>query len=121
MLVMTKKAKTALFIFAAVVLICAGWAVERFEKDAYIIETSADEEDIPYSSDAEPVISDKININSAGKEELVRLKGIGEALAERIIKYREENGVFGSPEDIMKVSGISAGKFEEFRDDICAE
>lgn len=48
----------------------------------------------------------QVNINSATKEELMTLPSIGEVRAEAIIKYREENGGFQSPEDLQKVSGI---------------
>lgn len=60
----------------------------------------------------------KVNINTAGKEELMTLKGIGEARAEDIIRYREENGPFGTIEDIMKVSGIKEAAFNKIKDDI---
>lgn len=60
----------------------------------------------------------KVNINTAGKEELMTLKGIGEARAEDIIRYREQNGPFQTIEDIMKVSGIKNAAFEKIKDDI---
>ncbi len=60
----------------------------------------------------------RVNINTAGKEELMTLKGIGEARAEDIIRYREENGPFGTIEDIMKVSGIKEAAFNKIKDDI---
>ena len=53
-----------------------------------------------------------INLNSATKDELIRLPGIGEAIAERIILYREENGPFVSIEDLMNIKGIGSKKFE---------
>ncbi|MEJ2285595.1 MAG: helix-hairpin-helix domain-containing protein [Desulfobacterales bacterium] len=48
----------------------------------------------------------KININTASAEELVQLKGIGPGHAAKIVAYREKNGPFKMPEDLMQVSGI---------------
>ncbi len=59
-----------------------------------------------------------VNINTADKEKLTTLTGIGESTAEKIIKYREENGYFNSIEDIMNVSGIGESKFNSIKDDI---
>ncbi len=57
-----------------------------------------------------------VNINTAGVEELQELPGVGEATAEAIVRDREQNGPFSSPEDIMRVSGIGEKKFERMRD-----
>ncbi len=57
-----------------------------------------------------------VNVNTAGKEELATLPGIGESLAERIIQEREENGPFAQVEDLLRVSGIGEKKLEELRD-----
>ena len=46
------------------------------------------------------------------------LTGIGEAKAESIIRYREENGGFQRIEDLMEISGIKEGVFEKIKDDI---
>ncbi len=60
----------------------------------------------------------KVNINTASMEELMTLTGIGEAKAESIIRYREENGGFQSIEDLMEIGGIKEGVFEKIKDDI---
>ncbi len=63
----------------------------------------------------------KININSAGVEELVKLERVGEKYAQRIVEYREANGPFEKPEDIMKVKGISSKIWEANKDRIAVE
>ena len=64
-------------------------------------------------------ISDgKVNLNKASKEELMTLSGIGEAKAEAIIRYREENGSFRTIEDIMEIEGIKEGVFRKIEDQI---
>lgn len=60
----------------------------------------------------------KVNINTAGKEELMTLNGIGEAKAQSILDYREANGGFGSTEELMEIEGIKEGVFNKIKDDI---
>jgi len=48
----------------------------------------------------------KVDLNHAGVEELVRLPGVGEVVAKRIVSYREENGAFQAKEELMNVRGI---------------
>lgn len=54
-----------------------------------------------------------ININSASKQELESLVGIGPALAERIINYRNEKGKFNSIEELLDVNGIGENKYKD--------
>ena len=63
----------------------------------------------------------KVNINKATVEELCFLKRIGPSYAQRIVDYREQNGPFEKPEDIMKVRGIGLKTFEANKDMITCE
>ena len=60
----------------------------------------------------------KVNLNTATKEELMTLRGVGEAKAADIVKYRESHGGFQKIEDIMKISGIKDAAFQKIKDDI---
>lgn len=59
-----------------------------------------------------------VNINTANVEELKKLRGIGPAMAQRIIDYREANGSFQAPEDIMQVKGIGKAKYAKLKEQI---
>ena len=58
----------------------------------------------------------RISINTASKEELMTLKGIGEKTAEAIIEYRNVNGFFINIIDIKNVKGIGDRKYEAIKD-----
>ena len=63
----------------------------------------------------------KININTASAEELAQLKGIGPSHAAKIVAYREKNGPFKMPEDLMQVSGIGQKTLEANQENIIVE
>ena len=100
------------------------------DSDKLVIPTLADTEAMVIPSDGKvrefgvgsgdpKTESGKVNINTAGVEELCTLSGIGEARAKVIISYRDSNGPFGSIEDIMNVSGIKQASFDRIKNDIC--
>ncbi|MEZ3485478.1 MAG: ComEA family DNA-binding protein [Lachnospiraceae bacterium] len=60
----------------------------------------------------------KISLNTASKEQLMTLNGIGEAKAASIIRYREEHGGFRKIEELMEVEGIKEGVFNKVKDQI---
>ena len=69
-------------------------------------------------SETEEQAAGLININTADAAELMKLKGVGEKTAEKIIEYRAQTP-FEKPEDIMNVKGIGEKKFEDIKDHIC--
>ena len=83
------------------------------EKKEEVKEETKDKQD-----DNSKVEEDKtlVSINTATKEELMTLPGIGESKADNIIKYREEYGKFEHLEDIKKVSGIGDSAYSKIKD-----
>jgi competence protein ComEA len=65
--------------------------------------------------------SQKININTALAEELMNLKGVGVKKAKAIIEFRESNGPFKTPEDLIRVPGIGPKTFEANKNRIIVE
>ena len=63
----------------------------------------------------------KVNLNTAGIEELTTLSGIGESKAKSILQYREKVGAFQKIEELKKVSGIGEAMFERVKDQITVE
>ena len=63
------------------------------------------------ASQIEQMQIEKIDLNTADVSTLSQLPGIGEGLAERIIRYREEHGGFRSAEELMQVKGIGENTF----------
>src|SRR3990167_3616300 len=60
----------------------------------------------------------KINVNTAGYEELQQITGVGPVLAQRILDWRNANGLFYEIEDIKQVSGIGDATFEKMKNEI---
>jgi competence protein ComEA len=72
----------------------------------------------PLSAGAGAVVDGRVRVNQADAAELDMLPGVGPVLAERIVGYRDENGPFGSVEDLLDVPGIGESKLAAMRESI---
>ena len=77
--------------------------------------------DEPEYTALELLPGERINVNTAAREELKRLPGIGDALADAILQDREENGPYTAAEDLLRVPGIGEKRLEAIRDLISLE
>ena len=134
---LTKTEKAAILLTALFLVFTLGvhWGVGRV-RDSFTISTQTEaparqaasdvaadtvQTPVPQTSPAGAAADEKININTAAADELMRLKGIGEKLAGRIIADREENGAFARIEDITRVSGIGEVTYMGICEDITVE
>ena len=58
----------------------------------------------------------KIDLNTADKQTLMDIPGIGEKIAARIIEYRHESYLFNSKEDLRKIKGITESRYQKIKD-----
>ncbi len=65
--------------------------------------------------------SRRVNINTAGAEDLTMIPGIGPVTAARIVEFRENTGRFTSPESLLNVKGIGPATLEKMREYIKTE
>ena len=97
-------------------------SIELLKKDGINIvlsDTSAQSvEAVYFPESGQQEDSGLVNINTADKDKLMELPGIGESKADSIISYREDYGAFESIEEIMNISGIKEAAFEKLKDKI---
>lgn len=79
------------------------------------------EEILPIAQIETADVSYLIDLNTADVELLINLPGIGEALAGRIVEYRQQNGPFASIDEVTEVSGIGDAKLESIRSFVMVE
>lgn len=78
----------------------------------------ADQKEAAWSTGIQNQDDGKVDLNTASKEQLMTLNGIGEAKAAAIIQYREEHGGFQHTEELMEVEGIKEGTYNKIKDQI---
>ncbi len=117
--------KPRLSVFAVVTLLFAAFTLGLFlgknlSGGEVILSVPAAMQTLPPETTAsteapgetEPAIAFPIDINTAEKEALMALPGIGEGFAGRILAYREEHGAFSSVEALLNVEGIGEKRLE---------
>ena len=102
-----------LSVIIALITVCVYIAGNR--PGVTLIETKRTREVIA-ESEQEVVTTHVVDLNEATQSEFETLPGIGPAISERIVAYREENGPFLTVEDILNVSGIGEKKLDAIRD-----
>ena len=93
------------------------WSVEVERSDSPTPSVSVQEEEKPDSL----MEGERININTASAEELVRLPGIGATRAQAIIDFRQERGAFSSVDELLRVDGIGPGILKDLRTYVTVE
>lgn len=101
---------------AVIFLLVSGFWYSHLYYDGKVIQETA-----PAVETVEVTVNDMINLNTASKEELMLLDGIGEKMAERILAYREENGPFAKVEDIQNVKGIGEKTYAKLAGELTVE
>ncbi len=107
-------------LFVVLSIFCAGirLAIESQPRPEWFVEN---QKESLYACKLMPVWKGQgsVNINTASKESLCILPGIGETIADRIIAHREEYGPFPHPMAIMEVRGIGEKLYEKLIPWIC--
>ena len=80
------------------------------------IPDSSEDVSLLQSSENSEESSFPVNINTATKEKLCTIPGVGDVRAEAILKYRTENGSFHSTEELMNVPGIKEGTYNKIKE-----
>ena len=111
-------------------LVMGGYYMGRRSKEGLILTTqrtpestqSTENRSIP-AADTQTAAKEvgKLDLNQATLEELIKLPGIGEARAKRILEYRTEFGPFRQASDLMNVNGIGEAIFSGLRDLVYVE
>jgi len=113
MLELTRQEKQVIVFLMATALLGLGISAYKNLKsqpNIEIISSRQIEKDIKKSK--------IININTAPEDELIKLRGIGPALAKAIVEYRIKQDAFGSKKELKNVKGIGQAKYEKIKNNI---
>ena len=99
----TQEKKVILFLFS-IALLSSGMS--------FLLKTNSHAREVLSLKDR----LSKIDLNSADKDALMSISGIGEKLAERIIEYRQASGGFHDNEELKNIKGMTEARFEKIKD-----
>ena len=116
---MSGAEKKSALIAAVLVAVCL-LASFKSAPQGFSMQKSADRQAVMTGGDGEQsdelLPGDTVNINTASAEELCLIPGIGDAIAQKIIEWREENGSFTSIEELVDaIDGIGENNIEDMR------
>ena len=94
---------------------------KKLESKEYIMSGSGNNVIVQAVIEDEKGGNAKVNINTATQNELENLPGVGEAIASRIVEYRQQNGKFDKIEDLQNVKGIGDAKFNNIKEYVIAQ
>jgi len=97
-----RKLLVCLLVFCLLAPVCVSASATQSETDA-------------------AAVAAPLNVNQATAKQLVKLPGIGKVTAEKIVAYRDLNGPFTSPEELLKVNGIGQQTLAKIRDQIVVQ
>ena len=95
-----------IFLVAALILGLTVSAARKLRPPARVTIEKFNAEEYKTALDDAGLSEQKIDINSASAEDLMKIKGIGKTISERIVEYRYNNGSFNSIDDIKNVKGV---------------
>ena len=110
-----------IFLVAALIAALTVSALRKSRQPARVSIEKFDIEGYKSAPDDDGSLLRKIDINSAGVEELMKIKGVGVAIAARIVEYRDRNGSFATIDAIKNVKGVGVALFEKIKRRIAAE
>lgn len=117
--ILSEQLKTHLGIALISLVLVGSGLFLIFQKQASSIKVEEKSDNTASTQAHQP--EKKINLNTAGQEDLESLSGIGPVLAQRIIAFRDDIGEFGTIEEIKEVQGIGDSLFEKIKDQITVE
>lgn len=118
---LSKKARIVSFVLIFAAAFSFGLFLECCDTKEFTVTDIPTASYIPIDDTYESHYDDegRLDINTASAAELDKLDGIGEKLALRIIRYRDEHGAFAAVEELTLVNGIGDSLFEKIKDRIC--